>query len=113
MTARASACGMIALGLVAASAGCGGGGGLPTGDPVAGERIVETEAQPNCGRCHTLEAAEFEGTTAPNLDELRPGYQRVLDAIRDGPGFMPSYSDQLDERELHDVAAYISEAAGR
>ncbi len=92
--------------------GCGGGE-EPVGDPVAGKRIAVEVAEPSCGRCHTLADAEFEGTVAPDLDELRPGYQRVLDALRRGPGVMPSYDDQLSDRELHDVAAYVSGAASR
>jgi mono/diheme cytochrome c family protein len=110
---------LLAL-VVAASAGALGCGGEEVieveGDPRAGERIVDADGQeiaPNCGLCHTMEAAEWEGATAPNLDRLEVGYQRVFEAVRDGPGAMPSYSDQLDERQIHDVAAYVSSVAGR
>jgi cytochrome c6 len=77
------------------------------GDPVAGEALVE-DVTPGCGLCHTLEGADFVGMSAPNLDDLRPGYQRVYDAIRQGPGLMPSYRGVLSERQMHDLAAYIS-----
>lgn len=103
----------LLLGAVALIAGCGADSATPQGDPVAGARIAQEVADPPCGSCHTLAAAEFEGRTAPNLDDLDPGYQRVLRAVRTGPGVMPSYDDELDDAELHHVAAYISEAAGR
>ncbi len=77
------------------------------GDPVAGEDLIE-DVTPGCGLCHTLEGADFVGASAPNLDVLRPGYQRVFDAIREGPGLMPSYRGQLSEKQMHDLAAYIS-----
>ncbi len=95
--------------------GCGGDGSVEVeGDPKAGEAlIVEEEVEPSCGACHTLRDAEFTGTTAPDLDGLRPGYQRVYEAVSEGPGAMPDYSDQLSEEELHDVAAYVSGAASR
>lgn len=84
----------------------------PRGDPEAGAVIV-ADLDDSCGLCHTLESAGFEGTPAPNLDELRPGYQRVLDAVREGPGLMPSYSGVLTEGELHDIAAFISREVDR
>ena len=83
----------------------------PRGDPEAGAVVVEN-LDNSCGLCHTLESAGFEGTAAPSLDELRPGYQRVLNAVRQGPGLMPSYAQELSEDEMHDIAAFISREAG-
>lgn len=83
----------------------------PRGDPVSGE-VIAQEVEPSCGLCHTLEGAEFVGQSAPNLDDLRPGYQRVLDAVRTGPGLMPSYSGVLTDDAMHDLAAFISREAG-
>lgn len=79
----------------------------PRGDPEAGADVIDG-LDNSCGLCHTLESAGFEGTPAPNLDELRPGYQQVLEAVRDGPGLMPSYAGELTDAELHDIAAFIS-----
>lgn len=94
--------------------GCGGDDVVGIqGDPVAGEPIANEVAEPSCSRCHTLSAAGWEGEVAPDLDELRPGYQRVLDAIRSGPGAMPSYDGELDEQQLRDLAAFVSGAAAR
>jgi cytochrome c6 len=84
----------------------------PRGDPEAGAVIV-ANLDNSCGLCHTLESAGFKGTPAPNLDELRPGYQRVLDAVREGPGLMPPYSGVLTDAELHDIAAFISREVDR
>jgi cytochrome c6 len=95
--------------LALALSACTNQHGTP-GDPVAGESLVEN-VSPGCGLCHTLEGADFVGTSAPNLDVLQPGYQRVLDAVREGPGLMPSYREQLSERQMHDLAAYISREA--
>lgn len=100
-----------------AVSGCGGSETVvPQGDRSAGEQLVnvdEGSVEPNCGLCHRLAVAEFEGTSAPDLDELRPGYERVFNAVRDGPGAMPSYDQDHSDAELHHIAAYISEVAGR
>jgi len=84
----------------------------PRGDPEAGAVVIEN-LDNNCGLCHTLESAGFEGTAAPNLDERRPGYQQVLDAVRDGPGLMPSFAGELSDAEMHDIAAFISREVSR
>lgn len=83
----------------------------PRGDPVAGAAVVE-DLSPTCGHCHVLESAGFVGTAGPNLDVLQPGYERVFDAVRTGPGLMPSFEDQLTETQMHDLAAYVSGEAG-
>lgn len=79
----------------------------PSGDPVAGEQVL-AGLDTSCGLCHTLESAGFTGSVGPNLDQLAPGFQRVLDAMREGPGAMPSYANRLTDEELRDLAAYIS-----
>jgi mono/diheme cytochrome c family protein len=111
VTTRSRAVAALALAGALSLGACGGGDVIDMqGDPVSGEAIARTEPSPPCGSCHTLEAAEWEGDVAPNLDELRPGYRRVYDAVRSGPGAMPGYEDQLSEAELHHIAAYVSEA---
>lgn len=112
---RALPAALVALLAALALPACGGDGSVEAeGDPKAGEALLaEQEVEPSCGACHTLVAAEFTGTTAPDLDRLSPGYQRVHDAVSEGPGAMPSYSDQLSDEELHHVAAYVSGATSR
>lgn len=87
-------------------------GDMARGDPVSGEQVAE-DLTISCGLCHTLEGAEFNGIAGPDLDHLQPGYQRILDAIRTGPGLMPSYRDTLSRDELHDLASYISRSLSR
>ena len=63
-----------------------------------------------CGGCHTLEAAQTQGTTGPNLDELKPDAERVRTAIREGPGIMPE--NLFEGSEADQVAAFVAENAG-
>ena len=84
-----------------------GGGGPPQGDAAAGESIF---ASAGCGSCHTLEAAGSSGTVGPDLDEAKPDAALVVDRVTNGMGAMPSFSDQLDEAEIQDVAAYVVES---
>lgn len=69
----------------------------------------------NCGTCHTMRAAGTSGRVGPNLDELRPPKQLVLDAIAKGRargmGQMPAELLVGDEAEK--VAAFVEAAAGR
>lgn len=99
--------------LAVVSLGCGDRhiDDLP-GDPVSGRDLVTGVVEPSCEGCHALAAAEFDGDIGPDLDRLRPGYERVLRALRTGPGAMPDYSGALTTAQMHDVAAYISGAAG-
>lgn len=102
-----------ALGLAA----CGGNGDAGEeevemrGDLEAGREIFTARADPTCASCHTLEDAGATGTAAPNLDELQPSFEQVVNAVRTGPGIMPSYRDQLSDDQIEDVAAYVSHAA--
>lgn len=64
----------------------------------------------NCGSCHTLESAGTQGAIGPDLDELRPDRERVLAAIDEGPGTMPS--GLLSGEDAEDVAEFVSGAGG-
>ncbi|MCS7007760.1 MAG: cytochrome c [Gaiellaceae bacterium] len=124
---------LLALGLAAAA--CGGGeeatptpdtvtGELPTtetepteteppaeeGDPASGKEIFLGSA--GCGGCHTLADAGTSGTVGPNLDETKPSYAAVVDIVTNGRGQMPSFSSQLSEEDIRNVAAYVAQAAG-
>jgi cytochrome c6 len=78
-----------------------------------GREVFQEIAQPPCGICHTLADAETSGTIAPNLDGLRPGVEQVREALRDGPGAMPTYSETLSEEEIDAVAQYVAAVAGQ
>ena len=74
------------------------------GDPAAGEQVY---ASAGCGGCHTLEAAGSSGTVGPNLDDAKPDLALVVDRVTNGRGAMPAFKDQLSEKEIADVAAYV------
>ena len=87
----------------------GGGGGGAQGDPAAGKDIY---ASAGCGSCHTLEAAGSTGTTGPNLDDTKPSQDEAVTQIANGGGGMPAFKDQLSEKEIADVAAFVVESSG-
>lgn len=80
-----------------------------TGDAEAGADVF---ASAGCGDCHTLEAAGSSGTSAPNLDEVQPDFETVVEQVRNGGGGMPAFGDRLSEQEIRNVAAFVSENAG-
>jgi cytochrome c551 len=119
----------LALVLAALAAGCGGDDGDDGGSATAPQTQAQTGAdddsggaaaptadgaqlfEDRCGSCHTLAAADTGGMIGPNLDELRPDRQQVLDAIAEGPSSMPP--NLYEGAEAEAVAGYVSENAGR
>jgi mono/diheme cytochrome c family protein len=98
---------------------------------VGGVKLTAAEKQgrelfgEHCAVCHTLSAAAAIGKTGPNLDQLRPSYQLVLNTIQNGClqnppsgssqtclgyGNMPA--DVVQGREAKQVAAFVAAAAG-
>jgi mono/diheme cytochrome c family protein len=112
---------LVACGLVLA--GCSGGktvspapqtveGNVPTtpavkGDPTAGKQVFDTAG---CKSCHTLKDAGATGTVGPNLDQVKPPLELVIDRVTNGKGVMPSFAGQLSEKQIADVAAYVVKA---
>jgi mono/diheme cytochrome c family protein len=80
----------------------------PAGDAAAG-KVVFTA---NCGGCHTLADAGTSGTVGPNLDDAKPPASLVVDRVTNGRGVMPPFGGQLSAKQIADVAAYVSSAAG-
>ena len=80
------------------------------GDAAAGKEVYLGSA--GCGSCHTLADAGTSGTIGPNLDDAQPSFELAVDRVTNGQGAMPSFSDQLSEQEIANVAAYVSSAAG-
>lgn len=74
------------------------------------ETFIET-----CASCHSLNAANAQGVTGPSLDELAPlDEERVLNAIENGgTGELRMPADLLEGEDAADVAAYVSQVAGR
>ena len=122
----------LALVLAVAAAGCGGGEeATPTPNTVEGTLSQETTTQEQtstvegdatagkqvfasagCGGCHTLSDAGTNGNVGPNLDDAKPDASLVLQRVTNGQGVMPSFKDQLSEKQIADVAAYVSSVAG-
>ncbi|MEA2421440.1 MAG: cytochrome [Thermoleophilaceae bacterium] len=83
----------------------------------------------NCWSCHTLKAAGARGVTGPNLDQIGTvSPQRVVNAILiggTGDGRMPAnlvpgacgkppcHAAGKDSTEAEQVAAYVSQVAGK
>lgn len=83
------------------------------GDVAAGKELFTAKAEPPCAVCHTLADAESTGEVGPNFDELKPSMERVINAVRDGIGVMPSYAETLSEDQIKALAAYVSSTAGK
>jgi len=81
-----------------------GGGGGTQGDAANGEKVF---ASAGCGGCHTLSAAGSTGNVGPNLDDLKPPYDKVVSQVTNGGGAMPAFKGDLSPEEIQDVAAYV------
>ena len=136
---RVAAAFLVAL-LVAVAAACGGGEEVtPTaetvegqiqeqtigqGDAAAGKTVFTNQANPSCGGCHTFQAAGTNAQTGPNLNEALAGddpqqiYQSIINPnaeITEGfqEGIMPdNYDEQLSEKQLADLVAFLNENKG-
>jgi mono/diheme cytochrome c family protein len=115
----------FALSSALAASGCGGGGdgggdGLPgtasvpaiQGDPIAGHDAFILGTDPACGDCHTLADAGTTGTKGPNLDETKPTFDEVIDAVKTKHPDIPEYAD-LTPGFLENIAAFVSSNAGK
>src|SRR4051794_15854455 len=69
----------------------------------------------NCAPCHTLHAVNAVGRVGPNLDQLRPPKELVVNAVETGRargnGQMPA--ELVTGKDAQDVAAFVSAVAGR
>ena len=63
--------------------------------------------QGTCASCHTLNDAGSEANIGPNLDEIRPDLNRVIIAVTNGIGVMPSFEGILTADEINSVAHYV------
>tara|TARA_B110000014_G_C19701411_1_gene367173 strand:- start:8 stop:328 length:321 start_codon:yes stop_codon:yes gene_type:complete len=62
----------------------------------------------NCASCHILYDAGSNGQIGPNLNEIKPSIARVISAVTNGIGVMPSYIGQLSTEEINAVSNYVS-----
>jgi len=63
--------------------------------------------QGTCASCHALNDAGSEANIGPNLNEIRPGLNRVIIAVTNGIGVMPSFEGILTADEINSVAHYV------
>ena len=99
--------------LVLVTAGCGGGNG-DSGDDAdtSGSPGAQVFADAGCGDCHTMRAADAEGKTGPNLDELKPNKETVVRQVTNGGNGMPAFKDELTTEQIDQVAAFVATASG-
>lgn len=83
------------------------GAGAPAGDAAAGKAVFDSAG---CAGCHTLADAGASGTVGPNLDDVKPPRELIVDRVTNGAGAMPAFAGQLSEEQIQDVAAYIVQA---
>jgi len=80
------------------------------GDAAAGKEVFTSAG---CVGCHTLADAGATGTVGPNLDDAKPSHDLVVERVTNGKGPMPPFKGQLSEKQIQDVAAYVSSVAGK
>ncbi|MFL2886848.1 MAG: c-type cytochrome [Candidatus Pelagibacter sp.] len=64
----------------------------------------------NCASCHTLNDAGSQANIGPNLDEIRPDLNRIIMAVTNGIGVMPSFDGILSIEEINSVSHYVYKA---
>ena len=78
----------------------------------AGKKVFLEQAQPSCTICHTLNDAGSAGEIGPNLDELKPNREQVVNAVTSGVGIMPAFNESLSEEQIQAVAHYVATVTG-
>jgi mono/diheme cytochrome c family protein len=81
-----------------------GGTSTVQGDATAGKAVFTSAG---CSGCHTLKAANATGTVGPNLDTLKPAYDKIVTQVENGGGPMPAFKGQLSGTQIHNVAAFV------
>jgi cytochrome c553 len=92
-----------------ASSGSGSGSTSGSGSSAAGAAVF---ASAGCSNCHTLKAANANGTVGPDLDQLQPSADQVRSIVSSGGGGMPSFTGKLTSAQIAAVANYVSSVAG-
>ena len=87
------------------NAGGGNGGGQTgTGNAAAGKTVFAD----NCAGCHG--SLGTGGNGGPDLTTIPTAKQQaaVVEQVRNGGGGMPAFKDQLTEKQIRDVATYVT-----
>jgi mono/diheme cytochrome c family protein len=82
-------------------------------DIVKGKKVFTQEAQPSCTVCHALADAGSAGAIGPDLDELKPSREAVVNAVTGGVGIMPAFEESLSAEQIQAVAAYVAAVTGK
>jgi mono/diheme cytochrome c family protein len=77
-------------------------------DRRAGKRLFVAA----CSRCHTLDPRDLTGDRV-NLAALQPSFPVTVQKVRDGGIAMPSFKAKLSDRQIRDVAAFVTAEAAR
>tara|TARA_B100000686_G_C16580179_1_gene857708 strand:+ start:250 stop:555 length:306 start_codon:yes stop_codon:yes gene_type:complete len=72
---------------------------------ILGLNVYNNKAE--CGVCHTLQAASSVGDIGPNLDQLKPSFERIVNAVNNGIGVMQAWEGILTAEEIEAVAHYV------
>jgi mono/diheme cytochrome c family protein len=97
----------VALALVLGGAGCGSSG---VQEATSDGAHLFNEA--GCADCHALTAAGARARVGPDLDAVKPSYTDVAQQVRQGGGGMPAFADRLSDREIAEIASFVSSASG-
>jgi mono/diheme cytochrome c family protein len=64
-----------------------------------------------CFSCHN---GDGKGANGPNLAERVPKLSdaAILHAINEGPSYMPSFKDKLNDAEKHEIIAWLRQRFG-
>jgi len=77
-----------------------------------GREVFTRQASPSCTLCHTLADAGASGNIGPDLDQLRPAEERVIQAVTGGVGIMPPFAGSLSPEQIRAVAHYVATVTG-
>jgi len=72
-----------------------------------GKEVFTQTAQPSCTICHALADAGSSGAIGPDLDELKPTREQIINAVVGGVGVMPAFEDSLSSEQIQALADYI------
>ena len=67
----------------------------------------------NCAACHTLADAKSNSQIGPNLDQIKPELERVLNAVLMGIGVMPAFEGILIDEEIKSVSYYVFKSTNK
>ncbi len=100
--------------LALSAVGCHTGTALPQQSlDSPGGRLFNgyVKADVKCFSCHNGDA---KGANGPNLAERVPKLSdaAILQAINDGPSYMPSFKNKLTDAEKHEIIAWLRQRFG-